>query len=321
MVPKTAPQIASDTALPRDRIKSTWDRLVILAGLAYGLGYFSRALHAWDSNFGALPGVQFDYLVAGFLLSLPVVVLSGAAWLIYKGSALLRAWGKQNRTEAIFLQARVLSPMAGVSAVVFVVSIWFITEESQQKWIQGICLAVILLGMALGAIVTPENEHKHEPSPAPLTRRSPWFRLMHQCWGALVFLAAYGVKAYFVVTFFFLFFTAAFAGAAILRYLPQELGGVKPKCAILDIIVEQVSPELALILLPPSGTAPVTKVVRSKQINVYSTTGPWLIRTPDASTTGQARSLRLSSSAVGSVEWLRTGACEIPPSVAPAETG
>ena len=100
------------------------------------------------------------------------------------------------------------------------------------------------------------------------------------------------------------FFLAAFVGAYLLRFVPQEFGGVRPKCAVLDLAQDQLSPELAGLLLAPVLQRGGSAVQRSRPLDVYSTSGPWLVRVPQAAASAPPHALRLPENVVRSVEWL-----------------
>jgi hypothetical protein len=56
---------------------------------------------------------------------------------------------------------------------------------------------------------------------------------------------------------------------------------------------------------PLSSASSPTRIVRSHQLEVYSTSGPWLIRTAEAAASSPIRrSIRIPDQAVRSVEWV-----------------
>jgi hypothetical protein len=108
--------------------------------------------------------------------------------------------------------------------------------------------------------------------------------------------------------------------ASALQLVPQEFGGVKPKLAILDLERSALSPELADSLAEPeiqtnsiAARPAVTRisaaVMRSRCVYVFSTADPWLVQIRAADRIGKSgraiyRSIRISSDAVHSVEWI-----------------
>ena len=114
------------------------------------------------------------------------------------------------------------------------------------------------------------------------------------------------MMAYFGALLLALLLLAGFGGALLLTTWPQELGGVKPKCAIMDIAIEHLSPELAGSLVAhPATSASAPKIQQSRPLAIYSTTGPWLVRPAELTASSpRHRSIRVPDVAVRSVEWL-----------------
>ena len=74
-----------------ERVAGYQQVVVLLAGFAYAFGYASRALHAFEYNLGALPGVRFEYLVAGTLLLIPPIALCLILWGVWRSAKRLAA--------------------------------------------------------------------------------------------------------------------------------------------------------------------------------------------------------------------------------------
>ena len=105
-----------------------------------------------------------------------------------------------------------------------------------------------------------------------------------------------------VLAFVLVFASAVLYGAIAVQHVPQEFGGVKPKWGVLDLSPEQLSAELRSLIASPSENLD-SKVVRSRPLEVFSTSEPWLVRLPSPGTGVHPRSIRLDSKAVLSVEW------------------
>jgi len=280
-----------------DRAKQLWDRVAIAAGLAYALGYASRALHAYDFNFGALPGARFEYLVAGCVLFLPIAGLAVLGWGLYRLGAALKAWSQRDAARAQALQARLLGPLLTLCVLGLVLN-----QALPASWsVPGLARVmgpVIVVLVFLSAVLGAHRERRAHASP---TRKGAWRQVAH---GVTVFWR-WVMALYFGLLLLLIFLIATFAGALVLRYVPQEFGGVAAKCAILDLAADQLSPELAALLIEPALAPTQAAVLRSQRVAVFSTAGPWLVRVPDpAASAAMRRSLRLSEQAVRSVEWV-----------------
>jgi hypothetical protein len=86
--------------------------------------------------------------------------------------------------------------------------------------------------------------------------------------------------------------------------LPQELGGVKPKCAFLDIEKNKLSSETLDAIIPTSLTTQDGPIVRSVKVDVYYSGGGALLIKPNH--TQQERSsttYEIQKSAIQVITW------------------
>ena len=282
-----------------EELRSAWERVAVVSALAYALGYVSRAIHAWDFNFGALPGARFDYLMAGVFLSIPVAGLAAALFGARNAVLRLNSWAKSNRGSAQRWQKRVLVPLivASVAYLLAKEKLWFLAIEA-RGWIAIGAVFTFVLAVILTGVLLPDGDQQSSQDRASGVRDSisSWL-------GSVI---SYVVTGYFGLLLVLAFAIAALLGAELLAKWPQELGGVKAKCGVLDLAVEKLSPEMLSLLVPSaSNMPPALKVARSHQLEVFSTSGPWLIRTPEPGASAPLRrSIRLPNEVVLSVEWV-----------------
>ena len=275
--PRRASKPRLDPASLFDRLKTLWEQVVVFSALAYALGYLSRAIHALENSFGALPGARFDYLVAGLFLSIPVALLAGLMWALGAGVRACRPRFIKYPKASALVNEKML-PGALLVALVAFLGVIFLPPGTLPERAETVVLLVFFSLVAL-EILSSNSAVK-----------SPLFR------------------ACFVVPLVGLFIAAALSGSMLLARWPQELGGVRPKCGVLDLAVDQLSPDLARLLVLPQASAPsasaVPAIARSHRLEVYSTSGPWLIQWPDPSASeAKGRSIRLAEQAVRSAEW------------------
>jgi hypothetical protein len=136
------------------------------------------------------------------------------------------------------------------------------------------------------------------------------------------------IQAYLLMPFLaslliFQLLAGAFVGAVYLQWWPMEFGGVKAKCVVLDLVIDELSPTARSWLIPATwaavssepttpavasaASAPaVPKVEHSRVVAVYSSSAPWFVRAPRPSDQfdPSPASLRLPESVVRSVRWL-----------------
>ena len=289
------------TAQPKkglfERVTGYQQVVVLLAGFAYVFGYASRALHAFEYNLSTLPGIRFEYLVAGTLLLIPPAALCLALWGVWRSAKDLAAWAaevpeRKNRVLGALLVTFVLGQMVGLIG----------------GWVSTLALVVSVSAVPYLYMVASTAYESASPSNA--TIQSPnvkWWQKVLGCLGKGALYLWGSIMAFlFGLILLLLFVLAVGYGAIALKYVPQEFGGVKPKCGVLDLSPEQLSPELrSLIISPGEHLDPSSKVVRSRPLEVFTTREPWLVRLPGAAAGVPARAIRLDGKAVLSVEWCR----------------
>lgn len=280
-----------------ERVAGYQQVVVLFAGFSYALGYASRALHAFENNLGALPGVRFEYLVAGTLLIIPPVAVCLAGWGIWLSAKRLAAWtAKTSRRKAGVTNALTGGIMLGMAMVLF----WGPIETIGVLF-GASCFLYLLIYFAAGG---------QSPSTANATTESAsvgrWRKVLTWLGKAAFGLWTATVALWIGLLLLGVFAFAVVSGALALSYIPQEFGGVKPKCGVFDLSPEQLSPELrSLIASPGEHPDPSAKVARSIPLEVFTTSEPWLVRLPRTATGGPPRSIRLDGKAVLSVEWCR----------------
>src|SRR5262249_14503644 len=118
----------------------------------------------------------------------------------------------------------------------------------------------------------------------------------------LVFVQWIGL--YYSVVKAILFFVVG-VGLAIFVYLrvPQELGGVRPRCAYLDIDSKMTSTEIRAVILA-AQTKPENQVVRSVQLDVlFSGSDTILVRPREGKKTPSASVYEISRRIVQTITW------------------
>jgi hypothetical protein len=279
-----------------ERVAGYQQGVVLLAGLAYALGYVSRALHAFENNLGALPGIRFEYLVAGTLLLIPPIVLCLVLWGVWRSAKRLAAWAANDlKRKAGVTNALLGSFMLGMVTV-------FLPDPVKTVG--------VLFGVGCFLYLITYFAADESPSTSDAITESAnvkWWQKVLSCLGhAAVYLFGALLWLWIGLLFVVVFALALLYGAIALKHVPQEFGGVKPKWAVLDLSPEQLSAELrSLIASPGENLDSSSKVVRSRPLEVLSTSEPWLVRLPGPGVGVPPRSIRLDGKAVLSVEWCR----------------
>ncbi len=292
-----------------ERVAIYQQTALLLAGLMYALGYLPRALNAWENNLGALPGVRFDYVVAGALLLIPPVALCLALWGVWLSAKFLAAWAAKEPRRKVRVQNMLTGGMLlGMGMLSFFAD----PVETVGAFLTGVSFLYLLIYLYAAdrfssTSETPTEAGKLLPSTSDTTESSrlgPWQKVLKGLGRAVVWAWTGLMAAWIGLLLIGVFAIVVLIGAFAIKYVPQELGGIRPKCGLLDLSPEQLSPEIrSLIVSPGEPLDPSAKVIRSKPLEVFSTSDPWLIRVPNPAGVGPPRSIRLDGKAVLSVEW------------------
>jgi len=291
------------------------DIALIASGLIYVAGYLSRAIHAWDHNLGALPGAQFEYFVAGFVLLLPLGLLCLAVWLLWRALQWVAKWasGSDKRAKVV---ANVFGfGIYGSVALFLAGGIEYVARrvplEDISLWTLLSTIGLYMMySAALGSLQTPSETPREQHASAPpkvfdapdkpRAERSPlgWFLRVH---GWIVQFLGWITAVNLALLVLLGVLLMPLLGSIAVRYVPQELGGVQPKCATFDLVRATLSPVMQSTLAEPTG--PGEKVVRSLPLEVYSSTEPWLVKVPHQAE--RSTTYRLNKEVVYSVTWFR----------------
>jgi hypothetical protein len=120
------------------------------------LGYASRALHAHENNLGALPGVRFEYLVAGTLLLIPPIALCLSLWGIWRLAKCLAGWaakGPKWDTGVIKQQTSFTKRQAGVGwALIGGFLLGMVTACFAPEPVESVGIVVFMICIVFGLL-------------------------------------------------------------------------------------------------------------------------------------------------------------------------
>lgn len=307
----------SPSPLPRLTARLEWlgnlrDGILVSVAIFYAAGYLVWAIYAWQNNLGLLPALELQYFVAGVF---PVAILVAAIL----GAKLLRRfmfeyWSKRVGSEAtgVWKLVRILTLCvfggtivvytywpAAVALLPIVISLLlvrraFVTPYEQlPDWKKGLRLALFFLFLTpFGAFFLYLLWRRDAIEAAILGDRAQliydvlaialsisWFFLPPipvLDWLTRIYRSfyIYGAIIYLTVAGFLLY------QARIYPNLPQEFGGVQPRCAYMDVSVAEISPETRQIILPAGKANGDSKTVRSVQVEVLFSKGDLLMVRP-----------------------------------------
>ena len=217
------------------RLGALRDGFIVAGGTLYGAGYATWALYALSIHAGPVPALQVQYFAAGIpavLLFVAAVAAIGWSRRVV-GDRWTRYVERLNTSRRIFMQLSVL-----VIAATLMLTSHIITQRTKASLAYGITSAALLiLGFAALALISTPKEK--------VTRA--------------ITLSLSAVLPIIMGTVLFIRF--------IYPALPQELGGARPRLAILDVRTGDLSKETLAIL----GVAdPRAAVARTAQVAIIS---------------------------------------------------
>jgi hypothetical protein len=208
----------------------------------YLLGYVVWALNAWSGGLGMLPALEAQYLIAG---AVPGAILLAA---LAGGRATLAAI---DRVVAwTYAEDRGPNHKIAVNVVkygslaLFVTGVTLATTDRLTD-LARVSLLFACLCAVPGVMAFLDSSHREATSRSSRLLRGFTVVITFATFafvGTVLFVASYGK-------------------------IPQELGGLAPKCAYLDIVAEQLSPETLGAL--HRGPIPASaKVVRTDRLSI-----------------------------------------------------
>lgn len=276
-------------------IGSFRDGLLVLATILYTLGYLVWSYHAWKKNLGPRSALDFQYFVAGIVPALSLCIL----YLSFRGIGILRKksplWLAPGVTGGRLLLRRTIfatclisgaislhnirtmgfefpdavlaSPLTTASSFLFILSLFFLPPTKRTQPTRN-----------TGRTVRPDNR----------TRGRIVAFLGRTADAARVYLSEHSARigalmgTLYVVLLILLFSMLGvfFFSERVYPSIPQEFGGVRPRCAYLDVARDQLSDETLRGIVGTSATSPNEKVVRSLKLNVVFAGGDVLLATP-----------------------------------------
>jgi hypothetical protein len=202
------------------------DGILLAGALVYVAGYVVWSINSLRNNLGLLPALKFQYFFAG---SFPVAIALLVYGAVHGIRAFLGAISKWIEKELVRKRAALLLQLLFALAVIVFLSLEWTMEE---RWITvGLLVSVACAGVSLALV--GERFYKFVVVVvAPVT-------------GGLLGLVVYVLSVY--------------------PELPQEFGGVKPRCVQLDLTRASLSQATAEALVPKASD----EIGRSYRVSVY----------------------------------------------------
>ncbi|MFL6228317.1 MAG: hypothetical protein ACJ741_06025 [Pyrinomonadaceae bacterium] len=285
------------------------DLLLIVAGGLYALGYAVWACNAYANNLGLLPAVDFQYFIAGITPALFLLVLSLTITGIFLFKQKLgdwldpaRRWGKYLRRFVVFVFF--LSFLLFIVADNDTLKRAYPAQTGRVGVVAGLILIVTLI------LLPPRKRSTADLQPvrtargatselgkALATLRDDGFLVLMSFLGTV-----YAVGIALLLTWLGLYFFVV----KLYPRLPQEFGGVRPRCAFLELKRAEVSDEIQEALLPQPAPSADTQTARSVQLDVHFSDSNLMLVKPHAQPGEfRSRTFEIKKEAVRAVVWCK----------------
>jgi len=293
------------------------DGLLVGAGILYALGYIAWSVNALINKLGLVPVLESQYFLSGigpglFVVVLYLVIKSSRnyftiKWADWLGPGEKELYHSQRENEKLkrgkFLLRKTI-------LICFYLSLLFICLVLFN--IRSAVLRIsfsdpdpIFLYVAWTLFILSLTSLPHLKNPIKHDKKLMLFLTIYQY---PLFL---GQKALFKLKYYKYVSAIPFLIGGILLYIfilypiiPQELGGIRPRCAELDLIKEQLSNETIEALLPKESMKSNSLVVRSIPVDVFFSGGDFmLVKQRTQKQHGNLRTYEVKKEVVQAVSW------------------
>lgn len=326
--------ISKEIGLFFERLGKKRDGFLVTLAVIYGAGYLVWAVTSRLNNLGLLPALDFQYFIAGII---PVAILS-AGLLIgrFLQWFLLNYWPEHVGPEAsgVWLTIRQLTIYGLIGTFLIFTSgligifwglvglilaqVWKRYAPGDQSFsgVKSIALILVMLLFLAGFLYTLNNQDEiNEAIFGPYSERIrsiiPFLAIM------FVILIPPGYDGFFswlskAYRWFFLWVLIPilcligllFYAETVYPILPQELGGVRPRCAFFDVAQDEFSSETNQDILLGGQTSPTDSVVRTVQLDVlYSNSSALIIKPYSIDEETRGPIYEIQRDAVQSIYW------------------
>lgn len=218
------------------------DGLLLVTAAIYGLGYLVWSLHAWSEGLGLLPALEPQYLAAG---TIPALML-GLAWLGRRVPGRVVDWIREKVENASSASRTAYSVASWACFVAGFLLLKFPDRFRASLQLPAACSGLVLL--IIGSLLN---------RPGRLEK----------------------ILMYLYVGVYFVGFMALYL-FSIYPSLPEEFGGVRPRCAYVDVVKGQISGSARKDLLPDSSVQSEDVVVKSARLRVFFSGSEFMLVKP-----------------------------------------
>jgi len=227
-----------------EQLGKSRDGILIIGGALYVLGYIVWSVNAYIKGLGLLPAFESQYFIAGTVPGLIIFLLYLLMRTAWERDFSLPAWLSFAETLKWWQDFLKLLPS------IFIVVLIVLSQTGLAKYLAGRTTLILqILGgiaglLVLAAIFSIKPGKRLEVLRGGTAEKTWTEKIL--LGAKLTVIAVAGLAV--IVSYVLLFYSK----------LPQSLGGVRPRCANLDMAKNGVSQVTLKAILPPEGSAPET---------------------------------------------------------------
>lgn len=297
------------------RIGKLRDGFLLVAATTYVLGWFVWALNALENNLGLLPALESQYFVAGII---PLLIIVSIYWGI-RGLILFRKqydkWlpanladkGLKMLAEKLTAEKKSIedaeSPDKNRFEEIKEMLRSIRRKQLLSRAISWSCLLSFLTFIFLGSYIR-QFAGLDVTMPAfwvflallfflPLSSKGlSWFLYWYRRLVIITLIIALGFGGIF--SYFY----------TLYPYIPQELGGLRPRTAYLDVAKAELSKETLQEIFPSGVFDTSSEIVQSNKVNVYYSGRDFILVKLYGQDQGVTRSTyEIKQSAIQAIRW------------------
>ncbi len=302
------------------RIGKFRDSFLVLAGGLYVLGYVVRSISGFNNNLGFLPAFESQYLIAGIVPAIVILAfyfLISVTWWIRKKFS---NWLNSGALQIIIPILITVAYSVSIGQIVF-------RDRASGDNITAAMRNFVLISsyFMVGMFIkfsTVENAWKDLSdkkcsylskiySLLILVIAGPYYLFIVIASKTITGIGEWIAEMMEPLTLYTIIFIILFTVLGMEHFIldvypqiPQEFGGPRPRCALLDIKGMEISPELQGTLFPSSSNVINTDIIQSIQVDVYFSGRDFMLVKPHGKTTQDGNvTYEIQKSIVRAVIW------------------
>lgn len=314
-------------------VKIIRDNLLFVASILYALGYIVWAFNAWQNNLGLLPALDFQYLVAGIFPAIVIAIYIIIIWyfIVLRRNVLI--WFGPHAHGWKIKVRQIVPPLLAVLnyLILIILVIAFIYTYYDFSLpivlIEIFYIILIMFGISIFLLppdMIPSNfglrysvkqifaiilnrDYQSESDKrkidsclgVQLKRFKVFIESIPKLFFGYITLWSYGII--FIIAFLMFMLLFSFFQSELYPNLPQEFGGIKPRCAYIDVEKNKLSSRTQDAILPNVESDPQDEIVATERLQIFFIGSQFLLASPE----NNSEIIEIERSVVQAISWCK----------------